>query len=61
MSRRIEQFDLSDRDAWPTEHLEQLLDVIDDELRAREAEEPQSLTRGLSEALNEFLASRKAS
>ena len=61
MSRSIDRFDFSDRHAWPTAHLEQLLDAINREIRARETEEPLSLSRGLSEALEEFLASRNAS
>ena len=61
MSRPVNRFDFSDRHAWPTSHLEQLLDAINREIEIREAEEPLSLSRGLSEALQEFLESRNTS
>lgn len=61
MSRPSDRFDFSDRHAWPTSHLEQLLDAIDREIEVRETEEPLSLSRGLSEALQEFLESRNNS
>lgn len=61
MSHPVNHFDFSDRHAWPTSHLEQLLDAINREIEIRETEEPLSLSRGLSEALQEFLESRNSS
>lgn len=58
--RRLCRSDLSNRHAWPTEHLERLLEAIDKELGERECREPESLERGLAEALAQYRASRAA-
>jgi len=58
MTGRFNRANLRNRKAWPTEHLERLLEVIDEELNRRERREPESIERGLSEALERFIASR---
>lgn len=59
-SRRLQKANLSNRDAWPTEHLQRLLEAIDAELGAREEREPESFERGLQQALEQYRSSRAA-
>ena len=46
--------DFSQREAWPTEHLERLREAISAELAAREQDGLGSLERGLEQALASY-------
>lgn len=46
--------DFSQRQAWPTEHLQRLRQAIDAELAAREQDGIGSLEKGLSQALASY-------
>ena len=51
MSRMLDKADFSQRQAWPTDHLERLREAIATELAAREHDGLASLERGLGQAL----------
>jgi hypothetical protein len=54
---------LSDQNAWPTEHLKSLLEAIDEELERRaeegEAVDAQGFESALRNELSQFLSSRE--